>query len=1361
MTRSARNRFILRAAAGYAVLASVWIFFSDRILGLIVEPDLVAAFATAKGIAFVIVTSALLVLALRRVPRGSAATLADAKAWPWPHTIAATALMAGIALLAWSIYHVQAGGLKNDAFVQLQAVARLKSLGVSNWMDERRANVRNFSGDPIVLAAVAQWRATGDREATLSLRDTLRRTRTAYGFHSITLLDQSGLPLIGDDLALPAQVDLGASLQEVMRTGDIAFLDLSRERGGGEVHMAYLAPLSLGAGAHRQPLGFALFDMRPRDYLYPYLLSWPLPSASGEIVLFRHDGDSIIFLNEMRHRHGSALSLRAPVGDSDLPAAQFVRDHESLVEGNDYRGVKVLAAATFVSGTPWSLIAKVDRDEALSSARLVGMVFATLTVLALAASAAFVGYLWQRQHLRSALSTIAAQQAEELADERFRATFEQAAVGIAHLAPDGRYLRANPCLCRMLDYSLDEIQKMNVRDVIAADDIALLQRNLQDALSGKVEGYSGEKRYKRRDGGIAWVESTVSLVRDGDGQPDYFIVVATDISKRKEVERALHASEERFQLAMDGANDGLWDWDLLTDTVYYSPRWKSMLGYLDAELPNSIETWHRLADPKDRLRAEAQVREIVEGRSNHYEIECRIRHKDGHYVDVLSRAVPLRRADGTAIRLVGTHVDITERKATEAALRERVNLQDYLVKVAKTVPGTICSFRQRADGTLCMPYASPNLAELLGVAPGDVAGDAAPAFARLNAADAGRIRASLAESVRTLSNWRAEFRVWHPAKGERWIEGLATPEHEADGGTLLHGFLHDVTERKLTEDQLRQAATVFTSSQEGIVITGSDGGIKAVNPAFCTITGYGESELIGKNMRVLQSGRHNSDFYKAMWASVAEVGYWQGEIWNRRKNGELFPELLTISSVRDDLGKIAAYVGSFTDITGIKQSEAQLEKLAHHDPLTGLPNRLLLRSRLEHAITRATRSGKRGALLFLDLDRFKTVNDSLGHPAGDELLLAVAQRLRGRLRESDTIARLGGDEFVVLLEEVAGPQQVASLSQSLIDNLAMPFTLSEGHEVYIGTSIGISLFPDDSADVDILIQQADSALYQAKEHGRGVCRFYTMALTEAANTRLLLEARLRRALERDEFLMHYQPLVAMKDRRIIGVEALMRWQDPEKGMISPAQFIPLAEETGVIIPLGEMALRAACRQMKAWLDAGLALETVAVNLSPRQFRQGDIQEVVRGILLETGLPARHLELEITEGAIMEQGQEAEAKLEWLRELGVHVAIDDFGTGYSSLAYLKRFRINKLKVDQSFVRNIPGDSADMEIATAIIGLGKTLGLEILAEGVETEAQLAFLQAKGCDAAQGYLFSRPVPAAEIAPLIARRHGVLGAA
>ncbi|MGE0081882.1 MAG: EAL domain-containing protein [Thiohalomonadaceae bacterium] len=583
---------------------------------------------------------------------------------------------------------------------------------------------------------------------------------------------------------------------------------------------------------------------------------------------------------------------------------------------------------------------------------------------------------------------------------------------------------------------------------------------------------------------------------------------------------------------------------------------------------------------------------------------------------------------------------------------------------------------------------------------------------------------------------------------ERYIHTVKTPLRDSRGEVMgILGIFWDVTERKQAEDRLRQSAAVFENTADGVMITNANQEIIAVNTAFTEITGFSAEEATGNTPSMLKSERQDAAFYRAMWKEIGQTGRWRGEIWNRRKSGEVHPVWMTISVVRDPTGRIVNYVGVFSDITAIKHSQEQLDHLAHHDPLTDLPNRLLLSARLTHAMEQARREDNRLAVLFLDLDRFKNVNDTLGHPVGDQLLQMVAARLRDHLRECDTVARIGGDEFVVTLDKIDDPSEVTVVAQKLLDVLVEPFVVAD-NELHLGASIGIAVFPKDGDDMATLLKNADAAMYLAKEQGRNTYRFYTTELGIEAEERFYLESGLRHALQRDEFTLYYQPQVDMETGRVTGAEALLRWQHPELGMVSPVRFIPLAEDTGLILPIGEWVLHEACRQFVAWRSAGLALERISVNLSGVQVQHGNLVATVQKALVETGIDPRHLELEITESQIMRHPEQAAVILDGLQELGVELAIDDFGTGYSSLSYLKRFPLDNLKVDKSFVHDIPHDANDAAIVRAVIALAENLQLRVTAEGVETEAQRDFLLAHGCRQAQGWLFGRPVPAQEFA-------------
>ena len=574
---------------------------------------------------------------------------------------------------------------------------------------------------------------------------------------------------------------------------------------------------------------------------------------------------------------------------------------------------------------------------------------------------------------------------------------------------------------------------------------------------------------------------------------------------------------------------------------------------------------------------------------------------------------------------------------------------------------------------------------------------------------------------------------------------------EFNGQPALTTSFVDITGRKHAEEQLREAAAVMESTHEGVMITDLTPRILAVNPACVAITGYSEAELIGQDPSILNSGHEEQRFHETLWRQLLQYGHWQGESLSRRKNGDVFPQLLTISTIYNAEREPIRYVGVFADISELKENQAQLDFMAHHDALTRLPNRSMVETRLEQEIEQAHRHQQKLAVLFIDLDRFKIVNDSFGHPVGDELLCAVADRLNLRLREGDILARLGGDEFLLLANTLIDNQDAAILARDILSALSEPFMLSGKYEVFIGGSIGISLFPNDGASVVELMKNADAAMYFAKENGRNQFSFYTKELNADARNKLAIENDLRRALLHNELLLHYQAKIDLKSGLICGVEALIRWQKPDGTLMSPGEFIPLAEKTGVILTIGNMVLERACLQIRQWLDDGLENVHIAVNISARQFRSGNLDRLVEQNLKKHKINGKHLELELNESMLMFEPERAIETMHKLKNLGVKLSLDDFGTGYSNLAYLRRFPIDSLKIDQSFVHGMIADLGDAEIAAVIINLAHRLKLSVIAEGVENEAQLAFMRSNHCDELQGYLFSQPLPASEFTELL----------
>lgn len=600
-----------------------------------------------------------------------------------------------------------------------------------------------------------------------------------------------------------------------------------------------------------------------------------------------------------------------------------------------------------------------------------------------------------------------------------------------------------------------------------------------------------------------------------------------------------------------------------------------------------------------------------------------------------------------------------------------------------------------------------------------------------------------------------EYRMRRAEGDWRWILDQGVPMYNEKGE--FNGYIGsaiDITERKLAEAEFRIAATAF-ESQEAMVITDTNAVILRVNKTFCDSTGYSAEEAVGHQMNFLQSGLHDSDFYTEMWACINKTGSWQGEIWDKRKNGEIFPKWLTITAVQDDAGRVTHYVGTHIDISERKAAEDEIKHLAFYDPLTQLPNRRLLRDRLQQALANHLRSGEYGALLFIDLDNFKTLNDTLGHDQGDYLLQQVAQRLTACVRECDTVARLGGDEFVIILEKLSQKSADAAIQTELVgekilSSLNEPYQF-DSQEHHSTPSIGATLFCRNDASIDELLKQADIAMYQAKAIGRNTLRFFDPSMQASITARANLEEKLRRALKEQQFLVYYQPQVNNLGH-ILGVEALIRWQDTDGSMINPGDFIPLAEETGLILPIGNWVLETACHQLVLWADKpGTENLSIAVNVSVRQFRQPDFVSRVLAILNQSGANPQKLKLELTESLLASDVNDIITKMSALKTIGVAFSLDDFGTGYSSLYYLKQLPLDQLKIDQGFVRDVLDDANDAAIAKMIIALADSMGLNVIAEGVENEAQREFLATQGCHDYQGFLFGKPMAVEEFERLL----------
>ncbi|MBI4938188.1 MAG: EAL domain-containing protein [Nitrosomonadales bacterium] len=669
---------------------------------------------------------------------------------------------------------------------------------------------------------------------------------------------------------------------------------------------------------------------------------------------------------------------------------------------------------------------------------------------------------------------------------------------------------------------------------------------------------------------------------------------------------------------------------------------------------------------------------------------------------------------------------------SESRFREIFNTANDAIFIHDAKTGAILDVNQR----MCEMYGYTHEEALL-CGPDDLS-SGVPPYSTAEAVK--KIRLAFTDGPQ-IFEWLARARDGHLF----WVEvGLRLTT--IGNRQVILAAVRDINARKQTETELRIASVAF-ESHESMIITDTNGTILRVNHAFIESTGYSAEEATGQTPRILKSGRHDVNFYRAMWDTLIKTGKWQGEIWDRRTNGEIFPKWLTISAVKGADGTVSHYVGSHIDISESKAAQEEIKNLAFYDSLTQLPNRRLLIDRLQQALASSGRDGRAGALMFIDIDHFKVLNDTLGHTTGDMLLQQVARRLESCIREGDTVSRLGGDEFVVMLEglsrqSIEAAAQIEGLGEKILTSLNQPYQLAS-HEHHSTSSIGATVFHGNEHAIEDLLKQADIAMYQAKKAGRNTLRFFDSQMQDAINARAVLEGELRKALNLKQFHLYYQVQVD-NSLRTLGAEALIRWMHPERGLVSPAEFIPLAEETGLILPIGRWVLDSACAQLKAWqgnaLTRGLVL---SVNVSATEFRQASFMAQVQASVKLHGINPALLKLELTEGMLVENMENAIETMHALKKTGIQFSLDDFGTGYSSLQYLKRLPLDQLKIDQSFVRNLGSSNSDQAIVRTIIAMAASLNLEIIAEGVETEEQQQFLKDKGCSQYQGYLFGKPMP------------------
>lgn len=852
-----------------------------------------------------------------------------------------------------------------------------------------------------------------------------------------------------------------------------------------------------------------------------------------------------------------------------------------------------------------------------------------------------------------------------------------------------------------------------------------------------------EHRVIHVDGSERWIHAQGNIVYR-HGIPQRMMGVMQDITQRKQAEIMLRNEHEFMNVLLNQAPAMVMATDVTGAISYVNPLWEEVHGYSfdEAKGKDLIEL---LIPASYRRETYQKLNRALQGEAFEGQV-CDVVTKSGGLLKIEWSANLLKDDAGGSLGILIIGQDMTEKhrlhdqlKASEERFRGLVEMNhDWIWEVGR-------------DGNYS--YVSPQVERILGRKPQEMIGKSP--FDFMPPEEGKRISAWF-ESIAAehLPIIKKENINLHKKGHELVMETSARPFFDEHGNFCgYRGVDRDVTVRAKYRQEHELSTLVLEHTPEGVMITDADLNIIKINPAFTQMTGYSEQEILGKHPRVLSSKRHGEAFYRTMWATIKAKGHWQGEIWNRRKDGEIYPEWLNISSICDSAGRVDYYAAIFSDISSQNQIRNQLHNLAYYDSLTGLPNRELFQDRLNKTLQQAKRNGDIVSVMFLDLDHFKRVNDSLGHKIGDLLLKQVGDVLSRCVRASDTVARLGGDEFTIMLSGNSQLESVARVADKIIEALDAPFELEEGLQTYASVSIGISHYPVDGADVETLLKNADNAMYRAKDRGRHTYEFFTAEMNERATERLLLEQDLRQAIQDEQLTLAYQPQVDINSGKVLGFEALLRWHHEDRGWVSPSQFIPIAEEAGLIGRLGDWVLDQAVSQLAEWhkdYDTDLRM---AVNISAQQLYMNDLPGQVTALLECYQVPASSLELELTESSLIENVEHASRVLKNLRALGVELALDDFGTGYSSLSYLKQFKVDRLKVDKSFVTDISTDTSDAEIVVTIIAMANSLKLKVIAEGVETQAQAAFLQYHGCNEAQGFYYSHPITADRASAILMR--------
>lgn len=1382
----------------YGIGASAWILLSGYLTGYVsADADTLQQIELIKGLSFVAVTTVLLWLILRHtsVDPLVAGRLTEILPGGWLLLGFGSVLILMVPLSGYGVLRLAVPPLERGTYTDLYSIAELQRQSIALWERERAADLQSLAITPEFIADVSALQAGRDAGASARLRKYLDRLARRHRYYHLKLASPGGEVLVEGErgepgAAFPGIVEAGSN----GGTGQKQALYL--EQAPGRLRQDFVQPVT---GDEGRPLAYLVGSTLPGETLFREVGNLEQTYETVETLLVRVDAERVITQHITQIESGEEHLRVEPAAQDEV--AQAISGTAAATRSlalTDHHGNEVLAVITPFDERGWQLVAKVDREEAIAPARQLAMGISAVVFFALSVVSVMLVMLWIQQRRLFRVTEIAreAEHEHQLREQAavYRDMFEANphAMWIYH-RHTRQLLEANDAAVAHYGYTRGELLSMTLDDLeVAKDD----QRDgSPESASGQQSTSDGMQQHLTRDGALIQVEMTSKPI-EFEGE-DACLAVAYDVTEREIARQKLQASE-RF--ALDTIDSLPGEVSVINDSgviIAVNRKWRQFgLQFgVDAkhanEGTNYLDVCRRAArddgDP-DAATVLWGLEALMAGRRAyfHHEYPC-VTPLETRWFAVHLTSFP----DANASMIVAFHEDVTDRRNAEQELRKinryysalsgingalvRSRESQEMIRQVCEIAAThtdlrlVCT-RQLVDGKLA--------------AVGHAFGPAAGLFDELDYEDIdldirhsalpGALAINRAQSVVINDFTQHDLaRRWgHVAeqygicsmvicpiirRNDTWgiLEFFAGEKHffSTDLTRLLEeitadlGYSLDMIEldqhRRAAEAELLLHAEIIKSSHEGLFITDHNNQITMVNPSMCEITGYTSDELLGKNPRVMKSGYQSESFYQEMWGQLVHTGRWEGEIWDRRKNGEVFPAWLSITRTPGSTPDRANHIAIYRDITERKEYESYIEHLATHDILTDLPNRSMLQERLDLMLGQARREETQLALLFIDLDHFKLINDTLGHEIGDQLLKRIGSRIKRRLRDSDSVSRIGGDEFIALLGKVHSREDVTVVAEKILREISRPMTIQD-RELVVTASIGISLYPQHGADIQGLMHFADVAMLAAKRSGHDRYQVYSGEIGENAGEHLALLNDLRGATDRGEVFLVFQPQVELRSLQLTGAEALVRWRHPERGLIPPDRFIPIAEDSGLIISLGQWILREACRTLAAWRDTtGLELP-VSVNVSVLQFRQEDFVAGVRTVLEETGLPPELLELEVTESLLMVSAEKSLRKVKELHAMGIRVAIDDFGTGYSSMAYLRQLAPHRLKIDKSFVDDVPEDPNAVSIVKAIVQLAGAVGVDTIAEGVETEDQGRFLREIACSQAQGYFYSRPLPA-----------------